>query len=235
MVNDCQYWHSIPSEPDVVREQREKNEWPKWFEWHDHTVSGVLYLRFDSPSKFASFDSVGAPHDDGTCWKMSDAEERNYWHPIPGEPDIVRKYQEENEWPKYVLNPGGRVLENLVRLVGPDKKAVYYKSDGTETKSDLFYSEYFLNESGRKAFPSVPTAEAEAMIATAKENEKPTERYWVGVSTNDMLWRLKDGNIKIWSSGDQVWTRTSGTLRGLCNCRSEISPAKAEAIMAGGK
>ncbi len=81
----------------LKEESEPKPEWPKWFEWFERTASGVLYLQFSSSLKFASFDGNGAPFDDGKCWKMSDAEDRNYWLPIPAEPDAVREWREKNE------------------------------------------------------------------------------------------------------------------------------------------
>ena len=211
-----------------------KAEWPQWFEWILHNVPYRKWIRLDSTSGRAAYRQDGSPVSTSEeHWTVGIVlRDRNAWHPIPHEPDAVRKWRKENEWPKYVVTNGIKSIEELRRLDGPEEEAVSFNADGIE-RGTYRRTGYYLSEQEKKSFPAIPTAEAEAMIAEAKERAKPTER-WYTSEYQGCLWVYRDDGTS------EVWYEFGEHRTPACHLESNpihirISKDEADAIRAGWK
>ncbi len=143
------------------------------------------------------------------------------------------KPEPKPEWPKYVVTNGIKSIEELRRLDGPGKRAVQFNLDGTESEILQMKTECYFDKWGMVSFPRIPTAEAEAMIAEAKERAKPTER-WYTTEGQLCLWVYRgDETSELWHKDGEhhtpAWHLESNSLH------IPVTKAEAEAIMAGWK
>ncbi len=232
------------SEIGTLKEESEpKPEWPQWRVYYRgvSVLDNAQYARLDSSDSLpVFFHADGSPGGDEIYpWHNSRKKfDRGFtfWLPIPREPDVVRERREKNEWPKYVTVGGVRDITRLRQLDGTGKKSVCFTSHGTEEHT-VYATEYYLDGLGKTAFSPIPTTEAEAMIAEAKA--KSTERYWHRVfSDGECLWKWNGERVQLRANTSEEWSDSACSVSSLSNpndAAKEISPAEAEAIMAGWK
>ncbi len=217
-----------------------KPEWPQWRVYYRGVSASdnAQYARLDSLDSLpVFFHADGSPGgDEKYLWHDSRKkfnEGSVFWLPIPSEPDAVRKWREENEWPKYVVMGGEKSINNLRRLDGSEEMAVCFGDNGTEKRLPGCTSEFYLNGEGKNTFSSIPTPEAEAMIAEAKERAKPTERWYTN-EPQHCVWLYRDiGVSQVWGSSGMHKTKWIDDESHLSHIR--ITKSEAEAIMAGWK
>ena len=141
------------------------------------------------------------------------------------------KPEPKDEWPKYVVSSGLKSITNLRRLDGPDEAAVFFGFDGAESGERLIVSKKYFSESRKRVFPSIPTAEAEAMIAEAKERAKPTER-WYTDDEQSCLWVYRDdGTSEVWGCSGMYYSPSTDSEYDGTHIR--ISKTEADTIRAG--
>ena len=231
----------LRAEPDQRTDP--KPEWPKWRKWYVTVAHSCFaqYARLDSPdSTPVFFHADGSPGgDEGNSW-YSSRERFNAapsWLPIPSEPDAVCERRKENEWPKYVVMCDGKPIGALRRLDGLGKGVVRFSSNGAEQERGALKAETYLDQRGigKGCYSRIPTAEAEAMIASAKERAKPTERYW---TDGNWMWRWANGCMgRCHKNKVGVWCVSKNTPERLDTLWKvdKVSSVEAEAIMAGWK
>jgi hypothetical protein len=86
--------HKTIAEAAVARWRQQRKEWPKWFEVLGNSCR--RYYRLDSENSHPKiFNNSGEPIGESmSIWSSNDNDIHRL---LPGEPDVVRKWREENE------------------------------------------------------------------------------------------------------------------------------------------